>query len=74
MGRGYKTSEIALKTGHDPVNVDRYVKDFKRVLWLKKDRRELHDIAFFTRMSETLVREYLSIIHEKELIENDEKV
>jgi len=60
--KGYKTSEIARKTGHDPVNVDRYVKDFKRVQWLKKDGREIHDIVFFTRMSEGLVKEYLSVI------------
>lgn len=62
--KGYRTSEIALKTGHDPVNVDRYIKDFKRVLWLKNDGRELNEIVFFTRMSENLVKEYLAIIQE----------
>lgn len=64
---GYKTSEIARKTGHHPVNVDRYVKDFKRVLMLAKDGREPYEIAFFTRMTESLVREYLSIIENNEL-------
>lgn len=62
--KGYKTSEIAMKTSHDPVNVDRYIKDFKRVLWLSKDGRDLNDIAFFTRLSARLVKEYLSIIEE----------
>ncbi len=65
--KGYKTSEIARKTGHDPINVDRYIKDFKRVMWLKKDGRELHDISFFTRMSEGLVKEYMSIIDTNKL-------
>ena len=71
--KGYKTSEIARKTQHDPVNVDRYVKDFKRVLWLKKDGRELQDIVFFTRLSETVVKEYLSIIEENKCLEKSQE-
>jgi len=62
--KGYKTSEIARKTQHDPVNVDRYIKDYKRVLWLHKDGRDLDEIVFFTKLSENLVKEYLSIIDE----------
>ncbi len=69
--QGYRTSEIARKTGHHPVNVDRYVKDFKRVLMLAKDGRDPYEIAFFTRMTETLVREYLSIIETNGLITFD---
>jgi transposase len=71
--QGYRTSEIARKTQHDPVNVDRYVKDFKRVLWLKKDGRELNEIVFFTRLSETVVKEYLSIIDENNCLQNMNK-
>lgn len=70
--KGYKTSEIARKTQHDPVNVDRYVKDFKRVLWLKKDGRDLDEIVFFTRLSQSLVKEYLSIITENNCLEKNE--
>ncbi len=66
--KGYKTSEIAQKTSHDPVNVDRYVKDFKRVLWLTKDGRSLQDVVFFTRLSENLVKEYLAIIEENKCL------
>lgn len=75
--QGYKTSEIALKTAHDPVNVDRYVKDFKRVMFLKKDGRGVLEISFFTKMSENLVKEYISIIENQNLLEkskNDAKI
>lgn len=66
--KGYKTSEIARKTSHDPVNVDRYVKDFKRVLYLRKDGRSVADIVFFTRLSENLVKQYLNIIEENKCL------
>ena len=62
--KGYKTSEIAKKTQHDPVNVDRYIKDYKRVLWLHNDGRDLEDIVFFTKLSSNLVNQYLAIIQE----------
>ena len=70
--KGYSTSEIARKTAHDPVNVDRYVKDYKRVLWLKKDGRNIDDIVFFFFLSEGLVKEYLAIIDQNNIL-NEKK-
>lgn len=64
--QGYKVSEIARKTGHHPVNVDRYVKDFKRVRVLYKDNKQPYEISFYTRLTEPLVKEYISIIEEDE--------
>jgi hypothetical protein len=74
--QGYKTSEIARKTGHHPVNVDRYIKDFKRVRILYQDNKKPYEIAFYTRLNEILVKEYISIIENQNLssgADDDEK-
>ena len=72
--QGYKTSEIARKTGHHPVNVDRYIKDFKRVRILHQDGKQPYEIAFYTKLTEILVKEYISIIkqdNQQNMTQND---
>lgn len=67
--QGYKVSEIAQKTGHHPVNVDRYIRDFKRVRILCKDNKQPYEISFYTRLNESLVKEYISIIEKEEQLQ-----
>ena len=68
--QGLLTSEIARITSHDPVNVDRYIDDFERVLEFAREDTPVHKICFYTGMSERLVKEYLDIIKEHNLIHN----
>jgi hypothetical protein len=68
---GYFTSEIGRKTAHDPVNVDRYIQDFERVLEFARERSPIERIAFYTGLSHSLIKEYLEIIAEHSLAELD---
>lgn len=61
------TSEIARITSHDPVNVDRYIDDFERVLEFARENTPVYKICFYTGISERLVKEYLNIIREHNL-------
>jgi hypothetical protein len=65
--QGYSTTEIARRTNHDPVNVDRYIEDFERVLEFAREDVPVYKICFYTGMSERLVKEYLNIIKEQDL-------
>mgnify|MGYP005845229389 CR=1 FL=1 len=56
--QGMMPSEIARKQRHEINAVDRYIRDFERVLPLFQEQQPLHKIAFYTRMSERLVQEY----------------
>lgn len=67
--QGYFTSEIARLTNHDPVNVDRYIDDFQRVLLLAQDGQPLNKICFYTGLSKGLVTQYLEFIREKNLLQ-----
>jgi hypothetical protein len=69
--KGLFTSEIALISDHDPQNVDRYIDDFERVLEFARENAPIYKIAFFTGMSERLIKEYLEIIKEHKLLEKD---
>jgi DNA-binding CsgD family transcriptional regulator len=66
--QGYFTSEIARMTNHDPHNVDRYLRDFERVYDMARDGAPLNKICFLTGLSPRLVKEYLRIIKEHDLI------
>jgi len=61
---GATTSEIARATGHDPVNVDRYIDDFNRILLLYEDGNEPSKICFYTGLGRKLVSEYINFIKE----------
>jgi hypothetical protein len=67
--KGLFTSEIARISHHDPENVDRYIDDFERVLEFARENAPVYKIAFFTGMSERLVKEYLEIVKEHKLAE-----
>jgi hypothetical protein len=66
--QGHLTSEIARVTHHDPVNVDRYIQDFERVLEFARENAPIYKICFYTGMSERLVKEYLAIVKEQDLL------
>lgn len=69
--QGYFSSEIGKKTAHDPVNVDRYIQDFERVLEFAREESPIERIAFYTGLGHTLIKEYLEIIAEHSLAELD---
>jgi hypothetical protein len=69
--QGYFTSEIARKTAHDPVNVDRYIQDFQRVLEFAKEYSPIERIAFYTGLSQSLIKEYLQITSEHGLADTE---
>ena len=73
--QGHLTSEIARVTHHDPVNVDHYIQDFERVLEFARENAPVYKICFYTGMSERLVKEYLAIVKEQDLIsgQNDDQ-
>lgn len=64
---GRLSSEIGRLTSHDPVNVDRYIGDFERILEFAREETPMYKICFYTGMSERLVKEYLRIIKERGL-------
>jgi len=67
--KGYRCSKIARMTQHDPENVDRYIRDFERVLEFAQESVPVQKICFFTGMSHSLVEEYLAIIKEQKVLE-----
>lgn len=67
--QGYFTSEIARKTDHAPENVDRYIQDFQRVLEFAKEHSPLERIVFYTGLSHSLIKEYLGLIKENNLVD-----
>jgi hypothetical protein len=69
--QGHLTSEIARVTHHDPVNVDRYIQDFERVLEFARENAPIYKICFYTGMSERLVKEYLAIVKEQNLLSKE---
>ena len=69
--KGLFTSEIARISDHDPQNVDRYIDDFERVLEFAREDAPIYKIAFFTGMSERLIKEYMEIIKEHKLLEKE---
>lgn len=59
--QGLMPSEIARRMNHDPKSVDRYIRDFERTTPFFKEGKSIAKIAFYTRMSEKLVKEYQKI-------------
>ena len=66
--KGYRCSKIARMTQHDPENVDRYIRDFERVLEFAQEGAPVQKISFFTGMSYSLVEEYIAVIKEQSLL------
>ena len=59
--QGLMPSEIARKTNHDPICVDRYIRDYERTVPFFEEEQSITKIAFYTRMSENLIKEYKKI-------------
>lgn len=74
--QGLNTIEIGRVTHHAPECVDRYLDDFERVLTLYRrlgHGRSVNRIAFYTGLSQGLVKEYIAIIKEHpELLQEEE--
>ena len=62
--QGFMPSEIARKMNHDIRCVDRYIRDFERTLPFFIESESNSKIAFYTRMSESLLKEYKNIYDE----------
>ena len=59
--QGLMPSEIARKMDHDPKCIDRYIRDYERTVPFFNEGQSITKIAFYTRMSESLVKEYKKI-------------
>lgn len=59
--KGLMPSDIARKHKHEITSVDRYIRDFERTLPLFQEKQPIAKIAFYTRLSERLVKEYYDI-------------
>jgi hypothetical protein len=56
--KGYEYSEIRRRTHHSDESIDRYVRDFSRVVYLTSKGEDLLKIRQVTRLSERLILEY----------------
>lgn len=64
--QGYLEPEIAKKTDHALLNVDAYIKDYKRVKILYEEGiKDADKAAFYTGMPKHLITQYIKIIENK---------
>jgi hypothetical protein len=56
--KGYEYSEIRRKTHHSDESIDRYIRDFLRVVYLTSKDENIFKIRQVTRLSEQLIQEY----------------
>jgi len=59
--KGYGYSEIKRRTHHSEESIDRYVRDFSRVVYLLEHDEPIPRIRQTTRLSEKLIHEYKQI-------------
>ena len=62
--KGYTYPEIRIRTHHSDESIERYIRDFSRVIYLHERKEPVIRIRQVTRLSETLVGEYLQIYSE----------
>jgi len=62
--KGYTYPEIRTRTHHSDESIERYIRDFSRVIYLHEKKEPVIIIRQVTRLSESLVREYLQIYSE----------
>lgn len=67
--QGLLTQQIARRIHHAPEAVDAYLIDFERVWQLHTDGKTIAQIAFLTRIAQSVVREYIQLIEEYEITE-----
>jgi hypothetical protein len=56
--KGFEYSEIRRKTHHSDASIDRYIRDFLRVVYLTVKDENISKIRQVTRLSERLIQEY----------------
>jgi hypothetical protein len=56
--KGFEYSEIGRRTHHSNESIDRYIRDFSRVIYLTSRGEDLLKIRQVTRLSERLILEY----------------
>jgi hypothetical protein len=61
---GYPPSEIARRAHHALESVERYIESFFRVACLRSEGRELGAICRITKLSRSLIEEYLAFYEE----------
>ena len=64
--KNYTLSEIARKMAHSPSSVNRYLEDFLVVAFLHRESYPLLTIRKITKLSERLIKEYISLIERAE--------
>lgn len=57
----YTFSNIAIRTHHSSESVERYLADFRRIIYLAERKIDLLNIRLITQKSENLIRQYLDI-------------
>ncbi|MBA3045017.1 MAG: DUF1670 domain-containing protein [Euryarchaeota archaeon] len=62
--KGYGYSEIKRRTHHSEESIDRYIRDFSRVVYLLQHEESISRIRQTTRLSESLIIEYKQIFEE----------
>jgi len=67
--QGLLTEEIARRIHHTPEAVDAYLTDFERVYQLHGDGKTIVQIAFLTRIAQSVVRQYIELIDDYEITE-----
>ncbi len=68
---GLLTKEISMRTNHHPLNVDNYISSFEQIRGLHKEGKSIQQISFFTKFSQSLVKEYIQIIKELKQIQSN---
>ena len=61
---GWPPTEVARRTGHTLESVEKYIDPFFRVAFLHTDGKSLAAICRLTRLSQSLVEEYLALYQE----------
>ena len=64
--KNYSLSETARKMGHAPSSVNRYLESFTVVTFLHKESYPLLTIRKITKLSERLIKEYITLIERAE--------
>jgi len=59
--KGYTFTEISIRMSHSHNSIKRYIEDFKRIVMLYKSGLKVHEIRLITKLTEKLIREYLSL-------------
>lgn len=70
---GKEYSYIAKDTYHSVPSVRNYVDKFKRVIMLMKEGQEIHTISFLVRISTALVKEFIKIYQQHNIVAHREQ-